>query len=120
MRDSNTSVQLGGQCSHFSPVRVCPGSTRWLGQRIECGTRKSTDPVFSRTYLSLNSTHPATAPVAQWWSDSLVSQSEKAVGPGFNPRPGLQQLCAHSFCEPLNSSFGPRSSQQRENRCDED
>src|SRR5207244_11524166 len=72
--------------------------------RRELGTRNLTEPVLSRTYLSLSSTHHATAPVAQWWSDSLVFRPEKAVGPGFNPRPGLQTHL--NSAEPIpNSRF---------------
>src|SRR2546428_10196572 len=91
MRDSSMSAPQEGQCSHSSRAKAFPASTRSSEPRKECGTRNPTERnIISRPYLSLNSTHHAIAPVAQWWSDSLVFRPEKAVGPGFNPRPGLQ------------------------------
>src|SRR6266566_10063697 len=76
MSDSNMSARPEAQCSHFSQDRVYPASMRSSEPQRECGTRNLTEPVLSRTYLSLNSTHHATAPVAQWWSDSLVPKRE--------------------------------------------
>src|SRR2546425_11944108 len=105
MRDSSMSAPQEGQCSHSSRAKAFPASTRSSEPRKECGTRNPTERnIISRTYLSLSSTHHATAPVAQWWSDSLVFRPEKAVGPGFSPRPGLQTHL--NSAEPIpNSRF---------------
>src|SRR5437870_152508 len=69
--------------------------------------------LLSRTYLSLNSTHHSTAPVAQWWSDSLVSRARTLQIPvthsirgGSQTNPGIFSLTLPQVSSSDNFAIG--------------
>src|SRR6267143_1546517 len=96
MNGSNTSAQPEARCSHSSLARVSPALPRWSERPKECGTSNPTETPYS-VELILASTPPTTdSPGSSVVERQPCTPSEKAVGPGFNPRPGLQKAFFHT------------------------
>src|SRR6266481_65984 len=91
MRDSNMSARQEARCSRCSQARAFQALRHSSERRKECGMRNPTEHRQSIELILASTPPPPDSPGSSVVERQPCITGEKAVGPGFNPRPGLQK-----------------------------